>query len=790
MEEWLNLHVYARIHATAIATNAPAKLRCNALLHSSRFLPHPMSTCDLIDHLKHLGALREDDVCRIDSLDSIRPDFMSDWPSEVHPEVQAKLADSGLRRPYRHQYDAVKRFIAGKHVVLESPTASGKTLAFTVPILDALYRDPHRHALLIYPMKALAFDQQNQLATLGKPLGVGFWPYDGDTRDEHKKWLRNKPCHALLTTPDYLNMAFLGHKEKWINNGFLSNLHHVVIDEMHEYRGYFGTNAALLFRRFFTLLDRLGVQPTVFLSTATCENPDEHAKNLTGLDIQHVSARDVLRPKRHFVFVKPAIPEFKYMDNLRSRIVRAALTFHKRREQVLVFCPSKQFLEGALGQCRNEIEKAGENPDDASAFHADIKSTKKQNIQLEIKEGRIRIVFTTNALELGIDIGGLDAIILAGFPATIMSAWQQIGRAGRKWDKEAYVVIYAMNDPIDSFFVTNMQTFLKKPFDELVIDPSNQEVINKHVPSLIMEVDENVLSSDEERLGPVFHKSATEEDVALPHGYRPQIRLSLRGMYGDSFKLRDGQREIGKISELRRFREAYIGAIFPFMGQQYVVKAYQAGEVVLGRAEKNRKTEPTFFRMLKPSELFEGIKYGKDLKVYYGTLSITHQFTGYRLINTQTKELINSDSTKAAMYNSGMHAFWLESPASKDWVGATGGVEHMMRVGSLFILPIDRFDLSTFSNPQAAYCYEGYEGGIGIAKKIFSVWEKVLQEGIKVAESCKCRKGCPNCIQPAKAYDISQDIDKQAGLELARQLLFRCNDGPTHKLVNGRWCNV
>ena len=749
-----------------------------------------MSLDNLIRRLRARDALRDDDTVHKGSLDSIRPEVMLDWPAEVHREARTKLTELNLHRPYRHQYDAVQRSLAGEHVVLESPTASGKTLAFTVPMLDALYRNPRGHALLIYPMKALAFDQQNQLSELGKALEVESWPYDGDTPPHEKSALRNRPCHALLTTPDYLNMAFLGHKEQWIRNGFLSNLRHVVIDEMHEYRGYFGTNAALLFRRFFAVLDRLDARPTVFLSTATCANPAEHAKHLTGLDVQLVSARDSLRPKRHFVFVKPAIPDFKYVDFLRSRIVRAALTFWERREQVLVFCPSKRFLEDALRRCRRKIEESGGNPDEASAFHADIKAENKQEIQQGIRDGNIRIVFTTNALELGIDIGGLDGIVLAGFPATIMSAWQQIGRAGRKWDQEAYVVVYAMNDPIDSFFVTNMKAFLNKPFDELVVDPTNQDVINNHIPSLMKEIDEDVRPSDKQRLGSSFYNAAVEADIALPQGFRPQLRLPMRGMYGSSFKLMDGNKEIGSISELRRFREAYIGAIFPFMGQQYVVKAHQAGEVVLAKAEPNRRTDPAFFRTLHVDDIVGGFKYGDALMAYYGILSTTHRFEGYQLVNTQTGEHLRFDPTKAAMPGNNMHAFWLESTVPNGWSAGAGGVEHMMRVGSLFVLPIDRFDVSTYSKPQNVYYYEGYSGGIGIAKKVFSVWGKVLREGVKVAENCPCKPGCPNCILPAKEYDISQNVDKPEGLALARQLLDLYDDGPTHRLVNGRWRRV
>ena len=680
----------------------------------------------------------------------------------------------------------------GQNVVLESPTASGKTLAFAVPMLDALIRNPRTHALLIYPTKALAFDQRTQLVELAGSLDVELWPYDGDTPESDKLALRNRPCQVLMTTPEYLNMSFLGYKDIWMNNGFLRNLRYVVIDEMHEYRGFFGTNMALLLRRFFATLHRIGVRPTVFLSTATCANPVEHAKNLTGLDVNLVPAGNALRPERHFVFVKPAIPDFRYFDIIITRIVRAALTFWERGEQVLVFCPSKRFLERALRQFRHELEEGWEGRHDevAVAFHADIKGETKQSIQQRIRDGSVSIVFTTNALELGIDVGGLDAIILAGFPSSIMSAWQQIGRAGRSWEKTAYVLAYAMNDPIDAFFVTNIQAFLNKPFDELVVDPNNQDVIDSHVPSLIKELDNDVRPADEKQLGRDFYNAAVEAEGVLPHGYRPQLKLALRGMYGRPFALLHGNEEIGTISELRRFREAYIGAIFPFMGQQYLVKAHQAGEVVLEKADAHRRTDPSFYRTLHVDEIFDGRRYGDTMQAYYGALSISHRLDSYRLVDTESDSVLDIIQTNSALHYGNIHSFWLESAANDGWRTAVGALEHLMRVGSLFVLPIDKFDVNTYSTPGRAYYYESYGGGIGIAKKVFSVWANVLREGIKVAESCSCKRGCPDCIVPAKLYDVSQDIDKTEGIELARMLLSCYDDGPSHEFDQGLWRKV
>ena len=295
---------------------------------------------------------------------------------------------------------------------MESPTASGKTLAFAAPMLHVLKENPGSHAMMIYPMKALAFDQRAQIRQICEPLGFESWPYDGDTdgsdlNDGNNAWvneqngsikalIRQQPPHILLTNPEYLNMSFLGSRESWEKHekgaGFLRNLRFVVIDEMHEYRGFFGSNMALLLRRFFLHLNRIGAHPQVFLSTATCANPQEHAESLTGRKVDVISARSVLRPQRHFVFVKPEIPDYQYRDILRLRVEQAALTALAEGLQVLVFCPTKRFLEHAFSNSKRKAPELGLDPDHISAFHADLKPDTRQQIQERIKSGEIRVV--------------------------------------------------------------------------------------------------------------------------------------------------------------------------------------------------------------------------------------------------------------------------------------------------------------------------------------------------------------------------------------------------------------
>ena len=740
--------------------------------------------------LTEFDALQDEDEIQTGSVDSIEPCYADAWPAGLDTSIRKVLTSVGIMRPYQHQADAIKQSLDGMDVVLSSPTASGKTVAFTMPMLDTLVRNPDSHALMIYPMKALAFDQRTQIDTFCKPLSIDTFHYDGDTDREVKKLVRESPPHILLTNPENLYMSFLGHRDKW--QGFLRNLQYIVIDEMHEYRGFFGSNMALLLRRFFLYLNRIGANPRVFLSTATCANPVEHAQKLTGRDVTLVSANNSARPKRHFLFVNPQVKDYRYREIIQLRIEQAALTALAEELQVLVFCPTKRFLETVCRNTRRKAKKLGIDTDRVAEFYADLKKEYRKDRQQKIKAGEISIVFTTNALELGLDIGCLDGVILAGFPASIMSAWQQIGRAGRGWDKEAFVLFYAMNDPIDKFFVGNLKAFLNKSFDELVIDPSNEELIERHLAMLSAETNGKLHGADKSVLGHAFYDAAIKDGGKAPATkFQPHFdrRFSIRGGIGSSYEIKLNSVEVGQMSETRRFREAYIGAIFPFLGQKYRVHSHEASAVVLCETEQYLRTDPQFYTVLMGRDIFEGYGYG-DIEVYYGNIDFVTNFTGFKVIDERTEEVRDTKYDEDARFQNNLHAFWVNIPESKCATVGIGALEHMFRVGSMFVIPVDKFDTNTYStcsDETATFYYENYPGGIGVAKKLFSAWQTVLKKGIEVANDCKCTLGCQNCIEPAKSYNTSNtDIDKKRGIELAEYLLTAAESPPDRKYQNGR----
>ena len=394
--------------------------------------------------------------------------------------------------------------------------------------------------------------------------------------------------------------------------------------------------------------------------------------------------------KRHFYFVKPQIPDHLYWQIFQLRIENAAMAILQSDSQALVFCPTKRFLEDAFRNCQAKAVERGFSDSQLSIFHADLKHETRQRIQQRIKDGEARVVFTTNALELGLDIGGLDGVVLAGFPSNIMSAWQQIGRAGRGWDRDAFVLFYAMNDPIDQFFVNNIDAFLNRQFDHLVVDPNNEQLIENHLPSLVQETDGELISSDRQVLGNAFYDACKMDGGKPIKGWRPQYYMNLRGSIGRSYKLKREREEIGQISEVRRFREAYTGAVFTFFGRKYRVRAHEEEAVILEAAEPNLRTDAGFFTALYRSQLMEGFAFG-DLQVFHGTLNITQNFTGYNLVDERSDEVRESRRSVEALYQNNLHAVWFDIPAEDGNTEGIGALENILRVGAMFVIPADRF---------------------------------------------------------------------------------------------------
>ena len=763
--------------------------------------------------LRRFDALRDGeaggDLVGRRTLVSIAPDYAPGDPGEgLGERLRAALANRGIKRLYRHQADAVALALAGRHVVLQAPTASGKTLAFQLPMLKSLC-EPGAHALMLYPTKALALDQREQLTRLTSAMArpeIESWWYDGDTDREHRAVLRKTPPPILITNPDMLHNSFLGHAEQWLT--FYRGLKWVIVDEMHEYRGYFGSNVAMILRRLSHHLASLGVRPQFFLSSATCANAREHAENLTGLEFAEVNASRAMRPRRDFVFVRPDIPDYQYWDILQLRTVMAGLACVATGKSVLAFCPTRRFAEACYPIAMRELESREEaeepliDPSAVRVFRSGLAVEERHAVQEGLKSGAVRLVFTTNALEMGIDIGGLDGIILAGFPDSMMSAWQRIGRAGRSWDAEAFVLYFARNNPLDRFYAANLDTCLEKPLDDLVVNPENEDLVDKHLPSLLYETP--VLTDGAAVLGPAMESAARKkiEAGAVPvrtGKWRPHHVLNIRGGGAGMFVLKEGSREIGTLSGQQQFREAYQRAIYLHGGRTYRVKEValtgsSGGEIQLESADPALRTHASSFTFVSEQDIFAGWRWiGEDTEVnaFHGRVLITEQLNSVQEVNERTGEVLaqwTPESNSAQFRNA--HAFWVQEQRRSDVSApAINAFQQLLRVGALFSVPLDAHDIfpHAVAKEQKAYVVESYPGGIGIAKKILERWRSVLGVGVDIAAACECAAGCPNCIVPPRA---AEDMDKVEAVAFAQRLLDATREDATGVFRSGLWVPV
>lgn len=744
----------------------------------------------LLNALRAKDALRGDDQIYLKSVPKIAPKYDNDnIIRKLRPDIQNALKKLGIERLYEHQAQAIDAALQGKDVILVAPTASGKTYAFLLPLLNMLLSDSKSHGLMLHPMKALSNDQRRQLEELVKllesPRKIESWVYDGDTDGEYRKLLRSEPPAILFTNPEMLHASFLGWSSQW--EKFLRNLKFIIIDEIHEYRGYFGTHFALLMRRFLNKLHALGANPQLFLISATCANPEEHAFNLTGRSgMQLIQSNSEMRPERHYIFVNPAIPSFKFSDIFLLRIANASLACLSEGLSTLVFCPTRRFAEDVAKKAKREAEKMNLPSDTIVPYRSGYTAEQRREIEDGLRTGKNKIVFSTNALELGIDIGKLDVCLLAGFPDNVMSAWQRIGRVGRRMDIPAYVLFYAMNNAIDQFYVNNIDAFLNKPLDQLAIGINNVELIDNHIPYLLHECGWDLKTNSVYILGQMFTDKAREKMKGArssnPSRGPNYQKLGLRGDSDMIYKLMYKDKEIGTISRAQQFREAYLGAIYNHMGMSYRVESIGENEINLVGADPNHKTTPFFYTVVNEAEIFSAWRYMEDLSIYYGKLNIYENLAKYTLEDEKGEILDEVSRNEGKSRNA--HAFWLEIegtsiPLSTLQAGI-GAVEQFIRLGTMFLIPCDRYDTNTFRDKMNVYIYETFRGGIGIASKVFDVWGEVIREGMKIAENCSCEDGCPRCIILSRLTDMD-GMSKSAGFEIASHLLQYADLKPTEK---------
>ncbi len=740
---------------------------------------------DLLDNLARADPY-EDQIVHHEVLPE-RAEILADTRRPWPRLVQGLLAARGISRLYGHQAAACDLVRAGRHVVAATPTASGKSLVYTLPVIEQALAMPDSKALWLFPLKALAQDQLRSFAELTALLPPDVRPqaavYDGDTSDHRRRKLREEPPGVLLTNPEMLHLSLLPHHGAWA--AFWAGLTHVVVDEVHTYRGVMGSHMAMVFRRALRMCRYYGSSPTFVFCSATIGNPAELARQLTGLDAQVITESGAPQGRRHFLFMDPAASA----ATAAIRVLRKALD---RGLRTIVYCQSRKMTELIAIWA---AEKSGEHKERISAYRAGFLPEERREIEARMASGELLAVVTTSALELGIDIGSLDLCILVGYPGTVMATLQRGGRVGRQ-QQESAVVMIAQEDALDQYFLRHPQDFFTRPPESAVLNPANPVIVARHLDcaaaELALRADEPLLAEPgirqvaESMLAQGTLLQSADGRLIYSRRKRPHHEVDLRGAGGSLVIEVDGQ-VIGQMDEHRAMREAHDGAVYLHRGETYVVDTLDLpGRKALAR--KARVGYYTRVRGQKETEILEshGSRQVLAARVHHGRLRVTETITGYekrRVNDGKLLTIVPLDLPPSSFETDGL---WIEvSPdiqaaAEEERHHFMGGI-HAVEHAAIGILPLmvmcDRDDLGGISTPfhphvgsAAVFVYDGAPGGVGLSRLAFAKAEEVLLKTLSVVRECPCELGCPSCVHSPKCGSGNRPIAKDAAVFVLERL--------------------
>jgi DEAD/DEAH box helicase domain-containing protein len=708
-------------------------------------------------------------------------------PDELHPRVCEALSAHGVDALYTHQAEAWESAARGEHLIVTTGTASGKTLAFNLPVLDALAREPKQRALYLYPTKALAQDQLRALGSLRLPrLRAAI--YDGDTAAD-RRWQIRKWANLILSNPDMLHVGVLPHHDRW--GDVLTNLRYVIVDEAHVYRGVFGSHVANVLRRLRRLARVYGAEPQFLLASATIANPDQLARSLIGADATVIGDDGAPRAERTVALWNPPLTDeelglrasplgeaSRLMADLVSRGLRTLCFAKSRRAAELIH----RFTAQRLG-------------DDSalSPYRAGYTPAQRREIERRLLEGELLGVAATNALELGIDVGLLDCVLSVGFPGTVASLRQQWGRAGRRG--HGLAVLVASEDALDQYFMREPETLLERRVEAAILDHENTRVLDGHVLAAAFEAPLD--DADRELLG----ATALERAAVLPElrktkaGYvwagrdYPAARVPLRSTGPEAFTVVDGSSGtiLGIVEQERAYSTVHEGAIYLHLGDSYRVQELDLEsrtavvEPFSGDYYTQAKKETT-------TAIVEAQRAERRLGVElsFGRVVVTEQVVGYQKKSIQTQESLELVALTLPQTEFETEAIWF---APEPWM--LEGLEEMPRLlGSLHaaehsliaLLPLwamcDRWDIGGLSTnlhfqtgAPTIFVYDGHAGGVGITERGFEAFEGWAGDTAKLLVGCPCEHGCPSCVQSPKCGNLNEPLDKAGALSLLQRML-------------------
>lgn len=729
------------------------------------------------------------------------------WPEWIHPLLQDFLIDSGISKPFSHQAQCADLAFHGHDVVVATGTSSGKSLSYLMPILSTLADVDTACAVYITPTKALGSDQLAKVSDICRSVagleGAYPSPYDGDTPSDARAGIRDQ-SRFIFTNPDMLHTGILPNHQRWAR--LLRHLRFIVVDECHSYRGVFGANVALTLRRLLRVCARYGSHPVVIFASATSNNPAEHASNLIGRPVVAVDQDGAPTGARTIMLWEPGFYEDVEGEN-GAPVRRAATTdatammatLIKEGARTLTFVRSRRQAETVALRCQERLASDGrfDLVKRVASYRAGYLAEDRRKLERQLDDGTLVGVASTNALELGIDVGGLDCVIMAGYPGTVASFWQQGGRAGRR-GQGSLVVLVARDDPMDTFLVHHPEALLGKPIERTVFNPANPHILLGHMYCAALEAplsDEEVAAFQAEavmeelaRMGHVRKRPKGWFAALAPGQPSPHELVSLRGT-GEQFAIVDitDGRLLGTIDSARAVSDVHPGAVYLHQGESFVIAELDFEQhVALARPEmpdfSTQSRSDTQIRIVKEPD--KVVNPAPGLWVSNVEVEVITQVIGYirRAPDGTIVEQVPLDMppsqlrTRAVAYT--VDPLVLDELGIEDIPGTLHAAEHAA-IGMLPLLATcDRWDIggvSTQRHPDTllptVFVYDGHPGGAGFADEGFDRFPQWIESTLDAVESCACEAGCPSCVQSPKCGNGNNPLDKAGAITLLKALV-------------------
>jgi DEAD/DEAH box helicase domain-containing protein len=755
-----------------------------------------------------------------------RPGRSVPIPPSIAPNVRAALEKRGLSSLYSHQAQALAHAAAGEHFVVATPTASGKSLCYNLPVLDRLAREPDARALYLFPTKALSRDQENALRGLltEASLPHGAITYDGDTPGDARRVARER-SGILLTNPDMLHAGILPHHASWAR--FFAELRYVVVDELHSYRGVFGSHLANVLRRLMRIARFHGSRPVFAFASATIGNPQEHASRMLGEEVQLVGESGAPAGPRHVLVYDPPVVnhELGIRASYVKSTVRLAGDLVRAEVPTIVFGQSRNQIEVMLKYLRDRLIADRIDPDVIQGYRSGYLPETRRRIEEGLRSGRVRCVVATNALELGIDIGSLEAVVCAGYPGTLASLWQRFGRAGRR-SGPSLALLVASSMPLDQYVAQNSKTIVGAPVEEARIDPDNVEILVSHLKcaafELPFEEGEGFGDVAPEAVGDslqylsrenVLHPSPGANGKTVYHWATdayPATHVSLRSLGWDNFVVidLDGDRTIAEMDWRATHTMLHVQAIYQHDGEQYQVERldFPNHKAYVRKVDPDYYTTALTYTRVSITHEDDGAVISPDnggaegrfpISCGTGEVSVIEKVVGYKKIKFHTHENVGYGDVRLPEMQMHTSATWWTFPEDLirslgiqraivvDALRGLGNALHLCAAVGLMCDPRDLGrtlgdrsgdgELPGKGDPLGGgfdptiFLYDHVPGGVGLAPRLFTSRDVLLQRARALIEHCECERGCPACIgamvgvDPKMPKDLVHDDRPAAG---------------------------